>query len=80
MSRDFIGRAIAAGNTVVYPVRRGASMWLNKLVVTQVGEDGVDVNGKPRYHITGFNSDGRRITVKNLNNCVVVEPLPVALP
>ncbi len=67
MSRDFIGRAIAAGNTVVYPVRRGSSMWLNKLAVTQVDDD----------HITGFNSDGRRITVKNLNNCVVVEPLPV---
>lgn len=70
MSRDFIGCAIAAGNTVVYPVRRGSSMWLNKLAVTQVDDD----------HITGFNSDGRRITVKNLNNCVVVEPLPVALP
>lgn len=67
MSRDFIGRAIVAGATVVYPVRRGASMWLNKLAVTQVDDD----------HITGFNSDGRRITVKNLNNCVVVEPLPV---
>jgi hypothetical protein len=67
MSRDFIGRAIVAGNTVVYPVRRGSSMWLNKLNVTQVADD----------HITGFNSDGRRITVKNLNNCVVVEPLPV---
>ena len=67
MSRDFIGRAIAAGNTVVYPVRRGSNMWLNKLAVTQVADD----------HITGFNGDGRRITVKNLNNCVVVEPLPV---
>ena len=66
MSRDFIGRAIAAGNTVVYPVRRGSSMWLNKLAVTQVDDD----------HITGFNKDGRRITVKNLENCVVVEPLP----
>jgi len=66
MSRDFLGRAIAAGNTVVYPVRRGSSMWLNKLAVTQVDDD----------HITGYNSDGRRITVKNLNNCVVVEPLP----
>ena len=67
MSRDFLGRAIAAGNTVVYPVRRGSNMWLNRLAVTQVDDD----------HITGFNSDGRRITVKNLKNCVVVEPLPV---
>ncbi len=67
MSRDFIGRAIVAGNTVVYPVRRGSSMWLNKLAVTQVDDD----------HITGFNKDGRRITVKNLNNSDVVEPLPV---
>jgi hypothetical protein len=65
MSRDFIGRAIAAGDTVVYPVRRGSSMWLNKMNVTQVADD----------HITGFNSDGRRITVKNLNNTVVVQPV-----
>ena len=40
-------------------------MWLNKMNVTQVADD----------HITGFNSDGRRITVKNLNNTVVVQPV-----
>ena len=45
-------------------------MWLNKLVVTQADDD----------HITGTNSFGRRITVKNLTNCVVVEPVAETLP
>jgi hypothetical protein len=65
MSRDFLGRAIAAGDTVCYPVRRRSSMWLNKLNVTQVDD----------AHITGFNAEGRRITVRNLKNCVVVQPV-----
>ena len=63
MSRDFLGRAIVAGNTIVYPVRRGSSMWLNKLVVTQADAE----------HVTGLNSSGRWITVRNLQNCVVVQ-------
>ena len=33
---DFMGRTIEAGHVVVYPVRRGSDMWLNKLSVTQV--------------------------------------------
>jgi len=72
---DFLGREIKAGDTVVYPVRRGSSMWLNKLLVTQVASDGVDRDGQPLLHVAGTNSFGRRITVKNLTNCVVVEPI-----
>jgi len=68
MSRDFLDRAIMAGNTIVYPVRRGSSMWLNKLVVTQVDAE----------HVTGLNSNGRWITIHNLQNCVVVNPSPVS--
>ena len=63
MSKDFLDRTIAAGDTVVYPVRRGSAMWLTKLVVTQVADD----------HITGYHGDSRRVTVKNLNNCIVIE-------
>ena len=61
---DFVGSEITAGCTVCYPVRRGSSMWLARIVVTQVGSDG----------IKGYNPTGRRINVTNLKNCVVVSP------
>jgi len=59
---DFLGRAIQAGDTVVYPVRRGSAMWLNKLLVTQVTGDS----------LSGQNSNGRWVTLKNLTNVVVI--------
>jgi len=59
---DFVGRTIKAGDTVVYPVRRKSEMWLTNLQVTQVLDDS----------IIGFNHLGKRITVHNLKNVVVV--------
>lgn len=64
---DFMGREIVVGATIVYPVRRGSSMWMQKIKVTQV---------KPTA-IGGYNGEGRRITLHNIANVVVVEPLPV---
>ena len=61
---DFLGRTIKAGDTVVYPVRRKSEMWLTKLKVTQVLDDA----------IIGFGHLGKRITVHNLKNVVVVRP------
>ncbi len=63
MVTDFMGREIRPGNTVIYPARRGSSMWLNELRVQQAEA------GK----VSGFNKDGRRVTVTNLKNVVVVE-------
>lgn len=65
-----MGRVILPGNTVCYPVRRKSEMWLTELRVQQV-ED------KPPC-LTGFNNEGRRITIKNVGNCVVVPPREVA--
>ena len=59
---DFTGRTIEAGHVVVYPVRRGSSMWLNKLNVTQVRDD----------NIAGYNTAGRLLTIRNLQNVVIV--------
>jgi hypothetical protein len=59
---DFMGRTIEAGHVVVYPVRRGSSMWLNKLNVTQVRDDS----------IAGYNTAGRLLTIRNLQNVVIV--------
>ena len=66
---DFLGREIKPDDTIVYPVRRGSSMWMNKLRVTQV---------LPTV-VKGLNSEGRWIVVRNLKNAVVVtELLPTA--
>jgi hypothetical protein len=59
---DFLGQPIRAGDTVVYPWRRGSAMGLSKMVVTQSNEDGIQ----------GFNSLGRRIRLTNLKNVVIV--------
>jgi len=59
---DFMGREIAAGNVIVYPVRRGSLMWLNKLNVQHVEDD----------KVIGYNNLGRRVTITNLANVVVV--------
>jgi hypothetical protein len=63
---DYLGNVIKAGDTVVYPVRRGSSMWLNKLNVLAVQDT-------PRGTcLSGTNDTGRRISIYNLSNCVVV--------
>jgi hypothetical protein len=69
MVTDFIGHEIKAGCEIVYPVRRGANMWLNRMKVQQVVDDGISDT-----HLSGFNTDGRRITVYNLKNVVVIDP------
>ena len=33
---DYVGRAIAPGDTIVYPVRRGSDMWLTSADVVTV--------------------------------------------
>jgi hypothetical protein len=64
---DFMGREITAGSTVIYPVRRGSSMWMQEISVTQV------VPGTTPT-LTGFNPSGRKITLHNVGNVTVVEP------
>ena len=64
--RDFLGEEIKAGCMIVYPVRRGSAMWLEKLHVQQV-VDGTE----PR--LSGFNESGRRINVTNIKNVIVCE-------
>jgi len=59
---DYLGRIIRPGDLVVYPWRRGSMMGLAQLNVSQVGET-----------IVGYNPVGRRVTLRNLYNVVVVE-------
>jgi hypothetical protein len=63
---DFTGRTIETGHVVAYPVRRGSQMWLNKLTVTEVRNNS----------IAGFNNIGRPVTIKNLQNVVIIGSQP----
>jgi hypothetical protein len=65
---DFTGRTIEAGHIVVYPVRRGSNMWLNKLNVQQVNSDS----------IVGYSPIGKRLTIKNLKNVVIIPKPEIA--
>lgn len=62
MVTDFAGNEIKAGQTVVYPVRRGSQMWLSEITVNKVEAE----------NILGVNKEGRRVTVKNLKNVVII--------
>ena len=61
MVKDFLGQEIKPGCVVVYPVRSGARMWLEKIHVQQVGEGGV----------SGYKADGRRAKITVIDRCVV---------
>lgn len=63
---DCVGREIKPGCEVLYPVRRGSEMWLNKMKVENVVAPG---------KIHGFNDFGRRVHVQSLKNVMVVVPV-----
>lgn len=67
---DFMGGEIGVGDTIVYPVRKGSSMWLNKAVVS--GQR-TDQAGKP--YLTVYDPEAvakRNVRIKNLHTVVVV--------
>lgn len=68
---DCVGREIKPGCTVLYPVRRGSKMWQSRMQVQQV----VPGEGKLAAYLAGFNNEGRRVSVHNLSNVVVLVPL-----
>jgi len=67
---DFLGRVIQAGDTLVYPVRRGSKMWLNRIRVTK---SEIDI-------ILGDSPEGRSVRLSNLKNTVVIRPGEITPP
>lgn len=63
---DYAGNEIKAGMTVVYPVREGSRMWLSEMTVTQV-------IGGTIPTLKGANRTGHRVTVKKLENVVIIQ-------
>ena len=60
---DFLGKPIKAGDTIIYPWRRGSAMGLQTLLVEQVTSESIG----------GHSHLGRRINLTNLKNVVVVK-------
>lgn len=71
--KDFLGREIIEGVTLVYPVRRVSNMWLKKITVKRVIETTDRKTGGTVTAIIGENDDGRRITLTKADRCVIVE-------
>jgi hypothetical protein len=59
---DFNGMPIKAPCTIVYPVRKGSKLGMRRMNVERITAD----------RIIGFNPDGRRVSIQNWENCVVV--------
>ena len=65
-ARDFLGNEIAVTDTIAYPVRRGSSMWMKRLIVDAVRDT---TNG---VRVSGRNELGNPVSIQNIQNCVVV--------
>ena len=65
-AKDFLGNPIVVNDTVVYPVRRGSSMWLKSLTIDAVRDTTKGVR------ISGRNSSGNPVSIQNIQNCIVV--------
>jgi hypothetical protein len=67
-ANDFLDRPIEVGHTVVYPVRRGSRMWMQKASVTEIVQH--DRTQPPL--LVCLSATGQKVTIQNLDHCVVV--------
>lgn len=59
---DYLGREIQRGDRLVYPVRRGSTMRLKEVTVTEIHME----------KIVGQAPNGWRTNIKNTKNSVIV--------
>jgi hypothetical protein len=67
--KDYLGKSIKAGDTVVYPVRQGSEMWLQHMIVSHIEIIRATV---PVFKLHGTNSDGHLVKIQHANRCVVI--------
>ncbi len=67
IAKDFFNRTIKIGDICIYPVRRGAKMWLNRLLIQKISHD---PRGEPK--VSGIKQDGFPVNVTSLNRVVIV--------
>ncbi len=63
--KDCLGREITAGCDVIYPIRKSYTVNMHVMKVT----------GTDNGHLYGFNSAGRKISLKNVENVCILAPL-----
>lgn len=74
MPKDFLGRVIEVGDTIVYPNRQGSRMWLTKAEVLGISwPKQKDTSPNVKYTLSIIRSDGRRAQITKLDRVVVVE-------
>ena len=73
MPKDFLGKPIETGDTIVYPGRQGSGMWLNKATVISIPKPKTTPSGRVEYKIKVLRTDGRYTHITELKRVVVVE-------
>lgn len=64
---DMFGREIRVGDLCVYPVRRGSSMWMNRITVNKITHD---PRGNPK--LGGVKGDGYPVNVTSLDRVALI--------
>lgn len=61
MLTDFFDRQFFVHDIVVYPLRQGSSMWLEKAVVYDIMPDRIKI----------IKANGNKTYIKNYKNCII---------
>lgn len=69
---DFLGKEIRVGDLVVWPGRKGSSLWMNsgKVIALETVED--NWTGEESIKLTALNKNDRPVILTELNRVVVV--------
>ncbi len=66
-AKDMFGREIRVGDLCVYPVRRGSSMWMNRITINNIVHDPRGVPG-----LSGVKGDGYPVKVTSLGRVAII--------
>ena len=62
--RDFFERLIRVDDIIVYPVRQGSRLWIEKAKVYDMHEDTLKIE----------KSNGNKTRLKNVSSCIIAPP------
>lgn len=65
--KDFLDREIRVGDICVYPVRKGSSMWINRVTVQRITRD--PAGG---FKVHGMKGDGYPVVVTSMDRLTIV--------
>jgi len=68
--KDYTGKPIKSGFTVVYPVRQGSAMWLQHMIISHIE---VIRAHDPIFKLHGTNRDGKLVKLKHPDRCIIIK-------